>query len=145
LWADLEALGAEALIESLPKIVSGELQPKPQDENGVTYAKKITNEERIVDWTLDASYIGRLVRCFTPKPGVRTVYQGKALKLIAGEVLSETSSHAAGVVLDTKQGLDVACGDGIYRVTQIQPEGKKAMLAADYLRGAHIKTGDKLG
>ncbi|WP_318024164.1 methionyl-tRNA formyltransferase [Ghiorsea bivora] len=145
LWAALEALGAEALLESLPKIVSGELQPVPQDENGVTYAKKITNEERIVDWTLDASYIGRLVRCFAPKPGVRTMYQGKALKLIAGEVLATTSQQDAGVVVATKHGLDVACGDGIYRVTQIQPEGKKAMLAADYLRGAQINIGDKLG
>jgi len=145
LWSELEVLGAQALMKALPSIVSGELQPKPQDESGVTYAKKITNEERVVDWALDAEYIERLVRCFTPKPGVRTSYQGKMLKIIAGEVLSATKQQQAGVVVDIKQGLDVSCGNGqVYRITQIQPEGKKAMNAADYLRGAQIKVGEVL-
>ncbi|MDQ6980608.1 MAG: methionyl-tRNA formyltransferase [Ghiorsea sp.] len=145
LWAGLQSLGAQALMESLPKIVSGELQPTPQEEDGATYAKKITNDERIIDWSLDAGYIERLVRCFTPKPGVRTQYQGKALKLIAGEVLDETSKQGAGIVLGIQHGLDVACGDGkVYRITQIQPEGKKVMNAADYLRGAQIKLGEVL-
>ncbi len=145
LWSELEILGAQALIESLPKIVSGELQAKPQDEDGVTYAKKITNDERVVDWTLDAEYIERLVRCFTPKPGVRTSYQGKMLKIIAGEVLSGSKQQSVGVVVDVKQGLDVSCVNGqIYRITQIQPEGKKAMNAADYLRGTQIKIGEVL-
>jgi methionyl-tRNA formyltransferase len=145
LWSELEVLGAQALMQALPSIVSGELQPKPQDESGVTYAKKITNEERVVDWALDAEYIERLVRCFTPKPGVRTSYQGKMLKIIAGEVLSATKQQQAGVVVDIKQGLDVSCGNGqVYRITQIQPEGKKAMNAADYLRGAQIKVGEVL-
>ena len=146
LWEALESLGAKALIESLPKIVSGDLQPKTQDEAGITYAKKITNEERVVNWALDADYIERLARCFTPKPGVRTAYQGKALKVVAGEVLPQTSQQAAGTVLDVKLGLDVACGDGnVYRITTIQPEGKKAMNAADYLRGSPMKIGDVLG
>ena len=145
LWADLQSLGAQALMESLPKIVLGELQPVIQGEDGVSYAKKITNEERIVDWVLEAGYIERLVRCFTPKPGVRTSYQGKVLKIIAGEVLSGTKHQQAGIVVDVKQGLDVSCGDGkVYRITQIQPEGKKAMNAADYLRGAQIKVGEIL-
>jgi methionyl-tRNA formyltransferase len=145
LWSELEVLGAQALMQALPSIVSGELQPKPQDEEGVTYAKKITNEERVVDWALDAEYIERLVRCFTPKPGVRTSYQGKMLKIIMGEVLSGRKQQQAGVVVDVKQGLDVSCGDGqVYRIMQIQPEGKKAMNAADYLRGAQIKVGEVL-
>ena len=145
LWSELEVLGAQALMQALPCIVSGELQPTPQDEAGVTYAKKITNEERVVDWALDAEYIERLVRCFTPKPGVRTSYQGKLLKIIAGEVLNGSKQQQAGVVVDIKHGLDVSCGNGqVYRITQIQPEGKKAMNAVDYLRGTQIKIGDEL-
>jgi len=145
LWAALEVLGAQALIQALPSIASGELKPKPQDEAGVTYAKKITNDERVVDWALNADYIERLVRCFTPKPGVRTTYQGKMLKIIAGEVLPSASKHTAGTVLAVKDGLDVSCGNGqAYRITSIQPEGKKAMKAVDYLRGAPIKVGEVL-
>jgi len=53
--------------------------------------------------------------------------------------------ESTGTVLDVKQGLDVCCGNGkAYRITQIQPEGKKAMIAADYLRGASIQVGDVL-
>jgi len=145
LWAELEVLGAQTLMKALPRIASGELKPVAQDESGLTYAKKITNDERIIDWTLDTDYIERLVRCFTPKPGVRTSYQGKMLKIIAGEVLGGTKQQQAGVVVDVKQGLDVSCGDGqVYRITQIQPEGKKAMNAADYLRGSPIKSGEVL-
>ncbi len=145
LWSELEELGAQALMQALPNIVSGELEPKPQDEAGMTYAKKITNDERVVDWALDAEYIERLVRCFTPKPGVRTSYQGKVLKIITGEVLNGSKQQQAGVVVDIKQGLDVSCGDGqVYRITQIQPEGKKAMNAADYLRGTQMTIGEVL-
>ena len=146
LWEALAVLGAEALVESLPGIVSGELRAEPQDESGVTYAQKITNEERVINWGLDAVYLERLVRCFTPKPGARTAYQGKILKVIAGEALRETSQQGAGTVLDVRQGLDVVCGDGkLYRITMVQPEGKKVMPVADYLRGSSIKVGDALG
>ncbi|MDQ6984634.1 MAG: methionyl-tRNA formyltransferase, partial [Ghiorsea sp.] len=145
LWVALEELGAQALMKALPSIATGELKPVAQGESGLTYAKKITNEERVVDWVLDADSIGRLVRCFTPKPGVRTSFKDKALKIIAGEVLSEQSKQVAGTVIGVKHGLDVACGDGhVYRIMKIQPEGKKAMIAADYLRGTSIQVGDVL-
>ena len=147
LWTDLEKLGAEALMESLPQIVSGKLKPKAQDESGVTYAKKITNEERVVNWTLDAGVIERLVRCFAPKPGARTLYQGKILKVIVGQALkSSCCTKTPGTVLAVKQGLDVCCGNGqVYRMTEVQPEGKKAMNVADFLRGSSIQVGDVLG
>ncbi|MCF6208570.1 MAG: methionyl-tRNA formyltransferase [Ghiorsea sp.] len=145
LWSDLESLGGQTLMTALPSIASGELKPVAQDESGLTYAKKNTNEERVIDWTLDADYIERLVRCFTPKPGVRTSYQGKMLKIITGEVLPEQSKQVAGTVVGVKHGLDVSCGNGkVYRITDIQPEGKKAMIAADYLRGASIQVGEVL-
>ncbi|MDX8387086.1 MAG: methionyl-tRNA formyltransferase [Ghiorsea sp.] len=146
LWAELDFLGAKALIEAIFDINSGVLLPAAQAEEGLTYAKKITNEERIVDWNLEASYIERLVRCYSPKPGVRTAYKGKMLKVIKGQVLESSKQTEAGVVLATQEGLDVSCADGsIYRITQIQPEGKKVMAVADFLRGAQIKAGESLG
>ena len=144
LWADLESLGAEALMEAIFDIASGALKPVPQAAEGVTYAAKITNEERIIDWSLDAAYIERLVRCYSPKPGVRTAYDGKMLKVIAGEVVSSGNQGDAGKVVAVKDGLDIACGEGVYRITRIQPEGKKEMAVGDYLRGAQIKAGVSL-
>jgi methionyl-tRNA formyltransferase len=146
LWAELETLGAHALMEAIFDIASGDLLPTPQAETGLTYAKKITNEERIIDWSLDAAYIERLVRCYTPKPGVRTSFNGKMLKIIAGEVIDASKQANPGIVVANSEGLDVSCADGsVYRITQIQPEGKKVMAVADFLRGAQIKAGDHLG
>jgi len=67
------------------------------------------------------------------------------LKIIAGVALEGNTKLQAGIVVDVKQGLDVSCGnEKVYRITHIQPEGKKAMNAADYLRGASIQVGDVL-
>ncbi|NWF36042.1 methionyl-tRNA formyltransferase [Mariprofundus sp. KV] len=144
LWFALSPMGAELLVETLPKIAAG-LQPEPQPEEGITYAQKITNEERIIDWSFSADAIDRLVRCFSPRPGVRTQLNGKWLKLISGEVVSGTHKLSNGQIVAVDAGLDIACGDGsIYRVIELQPEGKKAMSAVDFLRGAQLKEADKL-
>jgi len=145
LWFALAPLGAQLLVNTLPAIAAG-LQPVPQAADGITYAGKLRNEERVIDWSLPACSIDRIVRCFSPRPGARTQVQGKWLKLIAGEVVTgEQSALAAGAVAGTGDALAIACGDGtIYRVTLLQPEGKKEMAAADYLRGSSLQTGDFL-
>jgi len=144
LWFALAPLGAELLVETLPKIAAG-LKPVAQPEAGITYAQKITNEERIIDWSHSAGAIDRLVRCFSPRPGVRTQLNGKWLKLISGEVVSGAHRLSSGQIVATNEGLDIACGEGsIYRVSELQPEGKKAMTAVDFLRGAQLKAGDQL-
>jgi len=144
LWFALAPMGASLLVETLPKIAAG-LACNPQDEQGMTYAHKLANHERIIDWSMDASSIDRVVRCFSPKPGARTLAAGKWLKIIAGEVLHSTTSKPAGQIVDNQDGLCVACGEGVYCITQLQPEGKKAMLANDYLRGSSLNTNSKLG
>jgi len=144
LWFALADMGATLLVESLPHIVSGELKPVPQDESKVTYAKKLANEERVIDWSQPAAAIGRTVRCFSPKPGARAMYRGKWLKVISGEVVTGSTNQAAGVLVDDK-ALDIACGDAtIYRMLEVQPEGKQAMAADAFLRGAQLKKGDLL-
>ena len=144
LWFKLAPMGAELLIDTLPKIEAG-LQAEPQPEEGVTYAKKISNEERIIDWSNTATDIDRLVRCFSPRPGVRALCKGKWLKLIAGEVSTQHCKCAGGSVVATDQGLDIACAAGsVYRIIELQPEGKKAMPVTDFLRGAQLQAGDSL-
>ncbi len=149
LWFALAGMGAELLLRSLPGIVSGELTAVPQDESGVTYARKLTSEDRVIDWSQPASLIDRQVRCFSPKPGARTMFRGKWLKIIRGEVVAGSTALPAGTVIDDKH-LDIACGDGssgnaaIYRALEVQPEGKRAMEADAFLCGAQLKRGDAL-
>ncbi len=149
LWIVLADMGAKLLIESLPGIVSGALMPQPQDQSKVTYAKKLTSEERVIDWSKPAASIDRTVRCFSPRPGARTMFRGKWLKIIRGEVMSGSTNLDAGTVVDG-QHLDIACGAdssggaSIYRMLEVQAEGRKAMDADAFLRGADLKKGDLL-
>jgi len=144
LWFALADIGAELLVRSLPSIAAEELHPVPQDESQVTYAKKLTNEERVIDWTQSADAIDRTVRCFSPRPGARAMFRGKWLKIVSGEVVEGSTSQASGVVIGDK-ALEIAFGDGsVYRMLEVQPEGKQAMAADAFLRGAQLKKGDLL-
>lgn len=144
LWFKLSEMGAELLISSLPGIVSGELTPAIQDESQVTYAKKLTIKERVIDWSQSADEIDRKVRCFSPKPGARTLFRGKWLKIVSGEVAEGSTNHPIGTVVGDKS-LDIACGNGsVYRILEVQPEGKQMMAAEAFLNGSQIKKGDLL-
>jgi methionyl-tRNA formyltransferase len=145
LWFELSQLGGTLLAEMLPAICSGKLKPTPQPEAGVTYAAKITGADRTVDWNQDADAVDRQVRCFAPKPGARTQLAGRWLKVLAGEAVAASVAKSAGTVLALGGGIDVACAEGVYRITRVQPEGKGAMDVADFLRGAQLKPGDHLG
>lgn len=142
LWAALARLGASLLLQTLPAIAAG-LQPAPQSGDGVTYARKLQNEERQIDWSQDAVVIDRLVRCFSPAPGARTMVQGKWLKLIAGRVTGGAHQRLHGEIIGLNNGIEIACGGGsVYCIEVLQPEGRKAMAVADYLRGTSLNVGD---
>ncbi len=145
LWQRLAHEGAELLVETLPKIASG-LKAMPQDEHGVSYAAKITAEDRLVDWRRHAaSECDRIVRCFFPRPGARCVWQGRWLKLLAGKPLPERTNSDPGTIVALDDGLKIACAGGsVYCLTQVQPEGKKPMDAAAFARGARLKAGMSL-
>ncbi|HKJ84198.1 MAG TPA: methionyl-tRNA formyltransferase [Mariprofundaceae bacterium] len=133
--------GASLLVETLPQIVTGSLQPVPQDEARITYAAKLTAADRLIDWHESASRIDRTVRAFTPKPGARTKLNGKWIKVLRGEALVAGTSGAPGSISMDHDRLDVACGEGCYRIHTLQPEGKRAMDAEDFLRGYAVKSG----
>ncbi len=150
LWESLSVLGAELLVETLPKIADGALQPVAQNDALSTYAAKLDNSERIIDWRLSAEQVDRQVRCFSPRPGARTQLDGRGLKVLAGEVCREDGNirnieAVAGSVLGGDD-FCVNCGNGSrYRLLTVQPEGKKVMDAASFLRGRALKQGEILG
>ncbi|MDQ6959339.1 MAG: methionyl-tRNA formyltransferase [Mariprofundaceae bacterium] len=141
LWAALAPMGAQLLVDTLPKIAAGSLKMVPQDDAKATYAAKLSSDERIIDWRLSADAIDRQVRCFSPKPGARARLNGKWLKIIRGTPLQNGLIRKAGALAHT-DSLDVACGKGtLYRVFTVQPEGKKVMPAEAFLRGNSITPG----
>ena len=129
--------GAALLATSLPRIVDGCLLCRPQSSEGVTYASKLESHERNIDWLQSAGQVDRTVRAFAPAPGARTRLAGKWLKLLSGEPLDMAHELQPGEVSLRSGHMEVGCGEGIYRILSLQPEGKKAMAAGDFLRGIH--------
>ena len=129
----LAQLGAKLLTATLPTYLSGELQPQPQPEAGITYAPQITKEEGEIDWSQDGEAIERLVRAFTPWPGTYTTFQGKQLKIHAGYL--KGGYIQAGKVQMFGDGIGIGTGDGIYFPTEVQLEGKKRMDIDAFVNG----------
>jgi len=132
---ELANRGAELLITALPGIMDYSLSAEPQDDSFATYATKLDNSERSIDWAQPATQVDRVVRAFAPVPAARTRLHGKWIKVLDGMPLNEPSSIAPGGISLKDGQLDIGCGDGRYRIHQLQPEGKKPMAAADYIRG----------
>ena len=137
LTAKLSLVGARLLLEALCHYLKGELTPQPQNEAGVSYSGVITKNEGEIDWHLPAVDIGRRVRAFYPWPGCYTRWRGKKLDIIETLPLNESGNFKAGEVvpLTSKAGFGIGTGDGVLAVARVQLEGKRALSAAEFLRG----------
>lgn len=142
LYDKLAQLGPKALVESLNDIAAGNAVAIKQDNDLANYAKKLSKEEAKIDWNLSAIEIERCIRAFNPWPMSYFTLTTKehALQNIkvweADALIHNTSNNdaAPGTVLSAdKHGINVATGEGILRLTSLQPPGKKAMGAADIL------------
>ncbi len=134
----LSLIAARLLQETLTGWWRRELVPQPQEETEATYSAQITKEEGEIDWHLSAAEIWRRVRAFHPWPGCYTRWRGKQLKIIEATPLPDKGDSGVGQVVDLpgrEAMLGVSTGDGILGVRKVQLEGKKAMSAADFLRG----------
>ncbi|MBA7480308.1 Methionyl-tRNA formyltransferase [subsurface metagenome] len=138
LTAKLSQIAARLLQEVLVGWFRGELIPQPQNDAEAIYSGSITKEEGEIDWHLPAVDLWRRVRAFQPWPGCYTRWQGKQLEIIEAVVLPEEKALKAGeVVALSREGaaFGVNTGKGILGVLKVQLEGKRAMSAAEFLRG----------
>ena len=131
--------------ETLPDIIAGTNQSIVQDESLVTYAPTISREEEKLDFNLSAKQVYNKVRGLNPWPGAFTTYQGKNVKIWAGDIhdcpnAKKHHEHQENgtIVKIFKDAIGVKTGDGIYLITELQIAGKKRMLVKDYLNGNNI-------
>ncbi len=136
----LAPLGGRMIAPVLADFASGHIVPEPQDDAGMTYAKKIEKPEARIDWSEDAAMVARRIHAFAPWPGAWFTLGGERLKVLAVRI--EPGDGAPGEVLDDT--LRVACGNNAVRLHRLQREGKKPAAAADFLRGRTVATGTVL-
>ncbi len=133
----LSRLGAQLLLEALPKYLSGQLVPQAQDHSQATYAPLLKKEDGRIDFSLPATQIKSRMRGFNPWPGAFCVLAGKKFKLLNAEV-GKGKGQPGEILSADSQGLEIACGKDSLRVLELQPEGKKPMTVSQYLAGHRL-------
>ncbi len=132
----LAELGPPALLATLAQAEAGTLQPEQQNDALANYAHKLLKEEALIDWHQPADEIALRVRAFNPFPMAYTLLGDERIRVLMAEALEQTTALLPGTIIRAAaEGLDVACGDGVLRITQVQLPGKKAMHVADVING----------
>ncbi|WP_312499590.1 methionyl-tRNA formyltransferase [Enterococcus sp.] len=145
----LSALGKTLLLQTLPKILSGELTPVPQDEDLVTYSPNISREQEAIDWRKTAQQIDAQVRGMRPWPIAFTMYQDQRWKIWSVSPVAQTTTAAPGTIIErSKKELLIACGSGtVLAIDSLQPAGKGQQDIAAFLNGSgqQVQVGQKVG
>jgi len=129
--------GAELLVATLDGMEAGTLQAIPQPAEGVSFAPKITTADARVDWKLPAHLVDRLIRACTPDPGAWTEHEDARLKLgpVSVSGAADAPDLAPGELLAERHAVYVGTGSRPVRLGEVQAEGKRRMMAADWARG----------
>lgn len=139
-------MGAELIVDAIPKIEAGLITPVRQEDENSSYAKMLQKSMGKIDWERPAVQIERLVRGLNSWPSAYTSYHGKILKIWESSLVhgcENGTSEAGEVVSVEKDALFVQTGEGILKVTQVQLEGKKRMPVKDFLLGYQMQAGER--
>jgi methionyl-tRNA formyltransferase len=154
LTAKLARLGGELLIATLPPYLAGEIDPQPQPTDGATYAPRLDKEAGKIDWREPAAIIERKVRAYQPWPSAYTSWNDQRLKILraraGGQVTGVRGQESGGegqggVIAGERGAVGVVTGDGVLWLDEVQPAGKRPMLASAFLAGARGFIGSRLG
>jgi methionyl-tRNA formyltransferase len=145
LGSKLAMIGAPLLARTLDGLSRGEIVPTPQNHAEHTLAPILRKEDGRADWALSAEDLSNRVRGLQPWPGVYTPFRDGVLKIEKATAESTLYAEEPGILIVAGHRLFVACGSGRLELLEVRPEGKRCMPAADFLNGARVQPGERLG
>lgn len=146
LHEELADIGGKLLVETLPKLESGQIERIKQDDKQATYAPMVFKQDGEVNFSKSPEEIACLIRGLNSWPGAYTLYKGEKMKLWEADPIKEKSDKPFGTIVDvTKDGIYASAGGRIILIKKIQMPGKKAMPVSEYLKGNRIDIGAILG
>jgi methionyl-tRNA formyltransferase len=132
-------------MDTLPRWLRGEIEPRPQDHGQATYSRIIAKEDGLIDWSQSAVEIWRRSRAYYPWPSTYTYWRGKLLKVLRAEALPHWSGEGdPGQVIALDEGA-VVTGEGALLLREVQLAGKRALSAENFTRGQRDFVGSVLG
>lgn len=137
MFAKLSIVGRNLLLDTLPKLLAGDVHPIEQDESQVVFSPTIKPGEEQLDFSQPAALVDAKVRALRPDPGAYTVIGNKRTKIWVTEVIDQTTDDEVGTVVHKdKHHLYLSAGSGsVLSVLELQPAGKPKQKITDYLNG----------
>lgn len=149
----LKSLGTDALLQTMSKIVEGEVIAVPQNSDEASYAAMIKKSEAKIDWNNSGRMIFNLIRGFSPYMGAFSTIDGKRFKIMKAlyfsssdvknmKILNEkdlATFENGSIIIENKLHLYVKVRDGLLEILEIQPENAKKMHVDVFLRGYRVE------
>jgi methionyl-tRNA formyltransferase len=136
----LANIGANLMLEAMNKLaLEGSLESISQDESLVTYAEKLQKSEAAIDWNQSATQISKQVRAFNPFPVAQAILNGEVCRIWMAT--AKSGIGAVGQVVSVQEAIDVACGEGVLSIEELQLPGGKRLKAKDFLAGKPLPIG----
>lgn len=137
----LAKTGADLMVEAMRMLSKrNNLQATPQDETLVTYAEKLQKSEAMIDWNQSADTLSKQVRAFNPFPVAQTTLNGETCRIWMA-VKKPGAGGRPGEVVAIDETIDVACGEGVLSIHELQMPGGKRLKAREFLTGRQLLIG----
>ncbi|MBT8230801.1 MAG: methionyl-tRNA formyltransferase, partial [Bacteroidia bacterium] len=134
----MKYVAADVVLESVKLIESGDFELKEQNDNAVTHAPKLKNENTRIDFNMDVVDVLNFIRGLDPYPSAWMKLGGKKMKVKKAKALEKFIGQDHDIISDNKNFISLKCNDGYIELHQLQYEGKRTMNVKEFLNGFDI-------